>query len=95
MGWRLEVTLGVGMAHSPSAVFGYRDNAFQRWSVAFPDGMLRNGQLWLPSLVESKEISGKAFDLLNKGAKPEDKNGTFAITSSKTVPQQSPWEQNR
>ena len=64
------------MAYSPHAVFyGHCDDPTQKWSVAFPDGNCEEGKPLLFSLVENQKIKEKAYELLNKGASPEDYYG--------------------
>ena len=67
------VTEGVGMMYSPNAVFyGRCDNLTENWSVAFPDGYCENDKPMLLSLVKSKRIKDKAFELLANGATPDE-----------------------
>jgi len=72
----LWVTEGIGMMYSPNAVFyGRCDDPSQNWSIAFPDGYCKNDKPLLLSLVKSKTIKEKAFELLTNGAHPDNDYG--------------------
>ena len=72
----LTVTEGVGMMYSPNAVFYGRSNdQSQNWSIAFPDGYCKDDRPLLLSLVKSKRIKERAFELLANGATPDDEYG--------------------
>ena len=69
----ISVIEGVGMMYSPHAVFyGRCDDPTQNWSIAFPDGYCEEDKPLLLSLVKSKRIKDKAFDMLADGATPTD-----------------------
>ena len=71
--YSISVTEGVGMMYSPHAVFyGRCDDPTQNWSIAFPDGYCEDDKPLLLSLVKSKRIKDKAFELLANGAAPVD-----------------------
>jgi predicted RNA-binding Zn-ribbon protein involved in translation (DUF1610 family) len=67
---------GIGMMYAPNAVFyGRCDDPTQNWSIAFQDGYCEEDKPLLLSLVKSKKIKDKAFDLLSSGAIPDDDYG--------------------
>ena len=71
--YSISVTEGIGMMYSPHAVFyGRCDDPTQNWSAAFPDGYCEKDKPLLLSLVKSKRIKDKAFELLASGATPAD-----------------------
>jgi hypothetical protein len=70
-GYPIKFYEGIGMMYSPHAVFyGRCDDPTQNWSIALPDGYCKNDKPLLLSLVKSKRVRDKAFELLAKGAKP-------------------------
>ena len=74
--YSLSVTEGVGMMYSPNAVFyGRCDDPTQNCGIAFPDGYCEEDKPLLLSLVKSKTIKDKAFNLLASGATPDDDYG--------------------
>ena len=67
-----DLTLGIGFAHSPNAVFGGTcDDYSQNWSIAFPDGRCEPNKPLLIKSVNDERISSKAFSLLKDGATHE------------------------
>lgn len=74
--YSVSINEGVGMMHSPHAVFyGVCDDPTQNWSVAFPDGLREREKPLLLSLVKSTAIKKRAFALLQSGATPKNNYG--------------------
>ena len=74
--YEISISEGVGMQHSPNAVFyGRCDDPSQNWSIAFPDGYCEEGRPLLFEIIKDEAIKSKASEFLKNGAKPDEYYG--------------------